>query len=123
METKKGVDTVAEVKELKDDFVQDIYEMFEGGETLENVTSEVDIPKKDIVDIYESWKKKKMDNLEVGDKVCFILDIKGYNNQMVYGTVYKKLTNSVVVDCKEDEYVKKELNGRVVVSVKNILKV
>lgn len=116
---------MGEVKgsELQDKgIIQEVFRLLEEGDSVGAIAGELELPKKDIEDIYEKWKQEKMDNLEIGDRVCFILDIAGYESQLVHGKIYSKHTNAVVVDCRENKYVNKQLKGRVAVSVKDILK-
>lgn len=117
------------MSEIKDTGLQDrgimeeVFRLLEEGDSVGAIANDMELPKKDIDDIYEKWKQEKMDNLGLGDKVCFILDIAGYDSQLVHGTIHSKHTNAVVVDCRDNPYVNKELKGRVAVSVKDVLKV
>lgn len=106
-----------------DGITKAMYKLFEEGETPEQVASELEITLKDVHDIYVGWKQSKMDKLSEGDKVCYVLNMSGYKKHLVYGNILLKKENSVVVESKENEYIEDVLNGKVAVSVKDILKV
>lgn len=91
------------------------------GKSAQDISMELELPLKDIEDIYKEWKKALMEAINEGDSVQYVLDIKGYKKKIAEGLIYKKLDNSVIVDSKEDDYINKNLNGRVVVSVKDVL--
>lgn len=116
-----SIDSVG-IKFRDTEIVRDVFNMLEEGETVVSIANELELPKKDIEDIYSDWKNEKMEKLEVGDAVCFILTIAGYQSMLVNGRIHCKYVNSVVVDCQGNDYVENALKGRVVVSVKDILK-
>lgn len=101
----------------------EMHRMFEEGYTTEQVSREIELPMKDVFDIYTEWKQQKMDKLNVGDKVCYVLDLKGYNKGLIYGNIILKKVNTVIVESKDNDYIEDALNGKVAVSVKQILKV
>lgn len=104
------------------EFKEHIYRLFERGDSVRDIEHRKEITREESLSYYEEWKKHKMGQLTEGDKVSFILDMNGYDSRLVEGEVYKKLTNAVIVDCQEDNYIRQNLRGRVAVSVKDILK-
>lgn len=107
--------------EYREESKQELIQMFEEKETPERVASELDIPTKEVLNVYTEWKQEKMDKVNLGDRVCYVLNIKGYKSQLVHGNVISKKTNSVIVESSDNAYVKEALNGKVVVSIKDIL--
>lgn len=108
---------------MDEELINTAHELFEEGNTLEQAAVELEMTRKDLQSTYDEWKQMKMDKLNVGDKVCFILNMAGHDSQLVHGNIHSKHTNAVVIDCAENAYVKRELKGRVAVSVKDVLKV
>lgn len=105
------------------DIAEEIRGLLDDGGSTYDISEELGLDLEDVVDIYEDWKQRKMDAISLGDKVCYVLNLEGYKEQLVYGDVIIKLTNSVIVLSEEDEYIVTELNSRVAVSIKDILKV
>lgn len=99
-----------------------IKEKLEEGKTIQDISAEVETSFKAIERAYREWMNSLQESFDKGDEVCYVLNIKGHDKKLVEGFVYKKMENAVIVE-SEDDYIKKHLNGRVVVSVKEVMKV
>lgn len=108
-----------------DELSREVFDLFDQKLYPADVSNLIGGSKKDYEHMYHYWIGQKREVVEEGLMVDFVLNIRGYPEHIVGGKIIKVYTNSVMVEVVDSQY--KEmlvdtLQGRIIVSIKDILK-
>lgn len=108
-----------------DELSREVFDLFDQKLYPADVSNLIGGSKKDYEHMYHYWIGQKREVVEEGLMVDFVLNISGYPEHIVGGKIIKVYTNSVMVEVVDSQY--KEmlvdtLQGRIIVSIKDILK-
>lgn len=122
---------MAEIKRTRkqrvytDELSREVFDLFDQKLYPADVSNLIGGSKKDYEHMYHYWIGQKREVVEEGLMVDFVLNISGYPEHIVGGKIIKVYTNSVmveVVDSQHKEMLVDTLQGRIIVSIKDILK-
>lgn len=108
-----------------DELSREVFDLFDQKLYPADVSNLIGGSKKDYEHMYHYWIGQKREVVEEGLMVDFVLNISGYPEHIVGGKIIKVYTNSVmveVVDSQHKEMLVDTLQGRIIVSIKDILK-
>lgn len=108
-----------------DELSREVFDLFDQKLYPADVSNLIGGSKKDYEHMYHYWIGQKREVVEEGLMVDFVLNIRGYPEHIVGGKIIKVYTNSVmveVVDSQHKEMLVDTLQGRIIVSIKDILK-
>lgn len=108
-----------------DELSKEVFDLFDQKLYPSDVSNLIGGSKKDYEHMYHYWKGQKRMFIEEGLIVDFVMNIKGYPEHIVGGKIIKVYVNSVLVevqDSKHIELINDNLQGKIVVSIKDILK-
>lgn len=111
-------------KVYNDEFSQEVFELFEQKLYPEDVVRYLGGTKKEYSHMYQYWMDRKREYIEDGVRVEFVVKHEGYPEELLQGKVIKAMTNSVLVEIDseiKDFRLRRDLNGKIVVSIKDIL--
>lgn len=108
-----------------DELSREVFDLFDQKLYPADVSNLIGGSKKDYEHMYHYWIGQKREVVEEGLMVDFVLNISGYPEHIVGGKIIKVYTTSVMVEVVDSQY--KEmlvdtLQGRIIVSIKDILK-
>lgn len=108
-----------------DELSREVFDLFDQKLYPADVSNLIGGSKKDYEHMYHYWIGQKREVVEEGLMVDFVLNISGYPEHIVGGKIIRVYTNSVMVEVVDSQY--KEmlvdtLQGRIIVSIKDILK-
>lgn len=108
-----------------DELSREVFDLFDQKLYPSDVSNLIGGSKKDYEHMYHYWMGQKREFIEEGLVVDFVLNIKGYPEHIVGGQIIKVYTNAVMVevqDSKHMEILQDNLQGKIIVSIKDILK-
>lgn len=108
-----------------DELSREVFDLFDQKLYPADVSNLIGGSKKDYEHMYQYWIGQKREVVEEGLLVDFVLNISGYPEHIVGGKIIKVYTNSVmvkVVDSSHKQMLEDNLQGKVIVSIKDILK-
>lgn len=108
-----------------DELSREVFDLFDQKLYPSDVSNLIGGSKKDYEHMYHYWMGQKREFIEEGLVVDFVLNIKGYPEHIVGGQIIKVYTNAVMVevqDSKHMEILQDSLQGKIIVSIKDILK-
>lgn len=112
-------------KVYTDELSREVFDLFDQKLYPSDVSNLIGGSKKDYEHMYHYWMGQKREFIEEGLVVDFVLNIKGYPEHIVGGQIIKVYTNAVMVevqDSKHMEILQDNLHGKIIVSIKDILK-
>lgn len=108
-----------------DELSKEVFDLFDQKLYPSDVSNLIGGSKKDYEHMYHYWIGQKRMFIEEGLIVDFVMNIKGYPEHIVGGKIIKVYVNSVLVEVQDSKYmdlINDNLQGKVVVSIKDILK-
>lgn len=108
-----------------DELSKEVFDLFDQKLYPSDVSNLIGGSKKDYEHMYHYWIGQKREYIEEGLIVDFVMNIKGYPEHIVGGKIIKVYVNSVIVEVQDSKYkdlIDDNLHGKVVVSIKDILK-
>lgn len=108
-----------------DELSREVFDLFDQKLYPSDVSNLIGGSKKDYEHMYHYWMGQKREFIEEGLVVDFVLNIKGYPEHIVGGQIVKVYNNSVMVevqDSKHMDILNDSLQGKIIVSIKDILK-
>lgn len=110
----------------KDEFSLEVFDCFEQKMYPTDVVRLMGGDKKEFEYMYAYWMDLKRAPLKLGMLVEFVVDFEGYERELLEGEVIKINDNSVLVEINcpiKSDSLRLKLQGKVVLSIKDILQV